>query len=453
MSGAGAARHGGGLVICAVGLAQIAVVLDYYSLNVALPTIARDFGMPATDLHWVLTAYLLAFAALLVAGGRLGDVLGRRRMTLAGIGLFGLGSLLCGLAPSEYALVGFRVVQGAGAALLFPVTMAVVSAAFPAARRAWAIGVVVGVANVGTAVGPFVGGALTGALGWRSVFLVNLPLLAVAAVLVAVAVSESRDADASRRIDWAGAGLLGVGLLAVMVAIDAANAWPLALVVALAGAGAALLTGFVWQERRAGPRVALLDLALIRRPAFHRMLGAGMSANFGWAASVLVATLALQEVRGFGPLEAGTVFLAMSAGAALAGPLAGSLTTRLGAERVMPGALALSAAGLVWLALAGPLWSYMLALFATGLGVSLAYGVASIQTLAAAPPEAAGSASGVTITAMVVVAALAVTCASILLEAIGGEDAVRDVLLVAAAVPAAGLVALLAVRRRPAATA
>lgn len=159
--------RGGALILLAVGLAQVLVTLDYFSLSVALPQMARDLEVTTTDLQWAMTGYLLSFAALLVAGGRIGDVLGRRRALLVGVALFGIASLACGLAVNETTIVAARVVQGVGAAILFPTSMAIVSQSFDEATRPRAIGIVVAVLTLGTALGPLVGGVLTDALDWR----------------------------------------------------------------------------------------------------------------------------------------------------------------------------------------------------------------------------------------------------------------------------------------------
>src|SRR5262245_28943144 len=150
------------LVVAAVGLAQICLTLDYFSLTVALPQMARDLDVSTTDLQWALSGYLISLSALLVAGGRVGDIFGRRRVLLAGIAIFGLASLVCGLSTAAEMLIIFRVVQGVGGAIVFPVSMAVLANAFDAEERPRAIGLVVFVATLGNAIGPFVGGVLTG---------------------------------------------------------------------------------------------------------------------------------------------------------------------------------------------------------------------------------------------------------------------------------------------------
>ena len=186
------------LILAAVGLAQVLVTLDYFALSVAIPEMADDLGVSTTDMQWAMTGYLLSFAALMVAGGRIGDILGRKRTMLIGIAVFGAASLLCGLAYDEYMLVACRVLQGIGAAILFPTSMGVVGNSFDDETRPRAIGIVVLVSTVGTALGPLVGGVLTDVLDWRWVFLVNVPFAIIAAAMVHGLRAASRATRASR---------------------------------------------------------------------------------------------------------------------------------------------------------------------------------------------------------------------------------------------------------------
>ena len=409
-----AGRHGALPVVVAVSLAQVVVVVDVYSLTVALPRMAEDLGVTTTDLQWVITAYMLAFASLMVIGGRIGDVFGRRRTLVTGLVIFGVASAACGLAPGAEWIVAFRVVQGIGAALLVPTSLAALAAAVPADRRSWTIGIVMGVASVGNAIGPFVGGALTGTVGWRWVFLVNVPIVIAAVLLTLRVMDESRDQTAPRRLDVAGCGALAAGIVLLALGIDRASAWGVAPTAVTLGAAALLLAAFVLVERRA--TAPIVDLRLVRGREFREVLIAGCLDNYGWAVTVFGVTIYLQQVQGLSPLEAGTAFIAMSIGTAIGGPLSGRLLQALPARTVMFGALVTGVAGLLWLAAGPPLVLYLLALVVTGLGVGLAYSTATIATIAAVPPEHAGAASGITLTALVLTAAIAVTSAGVIIE-------------------------------------
>ena len=445
MSGPRIGRRGATAVLVAVSLAQITTVLDYYALSVALPQMAGDFHVRPTDLHWMLTGYLLGFAALLVLGGRLADRYGRKRVLLIGVATFGLGSALCGLAPTIPLLVAFRVIQGVGAALIVPASMAALVQAFPRERRGWAVGIVVGVTSAGTAVGPFVGGALAGTLGWRSVFLVNVPIMVAAIVMCVLALDESRDADDRGSLDWAGAALLAGMLLTLTLAIDRAREWPVVPLAATAGAGAAFLVAFLAVERRVAHPI--IDLAVVRGHGVRRIIASGCMDNYGWAVCVFAVTLYLQVVRGLSPVATGAVFLALSAGTAVGGPMAGRMARWISVGPTMAVGLALSAVGLVWLAMLGSTWGFLIALALTGAGVGLAYSTVIFATASAAPEGRSGAAEGITMTVMIMAAAIAITTCGMLIEALSPtghatRGSIAGVLLVGAAVTGAGLLLL-----------
>src|SRR3954452_3499934 len=201
-------------IVLAVALAVFCVDVDFFALNLALPATARELNVTTTDLQWAITIYQLTLASLLIPGGRLGDLLGRKRVLLVGIAIFGLGSLLCGAAQSEEMLVGFRAFQAIGAALLFPVGIAVISNAFPAEQRGRAIGNVYGIGAIGTAIGPFVGGLLTDTIDWPGGFFFNAPFAAAASLLTWRNVTESRD-ESAESIDYRGLVAVAAGIAAV----------------------------------------------------------------------------------------------------------------------------------------------------------------------------------------------------------------------------------------------
>lgn len=446
----------GRLVVLAVGLAQICVTLDYFSLTVALPQMARDLDVSTTDLQWALSGYLLSFAALLVAGGRVGDILGRRRVLVVGIAVFGLASLACGLATSAEMLIVFRVVQGMGAAIIFPVSMAALANAFEGEARTHAIGLVVFVATIGNAVGPFVGGVLTDLADWRWVLLINVPIAAAAILLVLLSVEDSRDETASRRLDYPGIVTLSAGIVGAALLVDRGPAW---------GAGSAaflvtlvlavvLLVAFWLIEHRV--REPLVDPALMRNRAVLLITSGGCLSNFTWAMVAFVGTLYLQEARGLSPLEAGFAFLALSAGTALGGPLSGALIKRGRAvPPLMIAATLVAAVGVGGMA-AVTAWALWLPLFfVTGLGVGLNYALTNQGVLAAVPPQQAGAASGFMLTAIIMTAALATTVgATALEELVSGPgpaalgDAADTVLRATAIVSVAAALPLIPLLRR-----
>ena len=448
------------LVLASVGLAQVLVTLDYFSLSVAIPEMAQDLDVTTTDIQWALTAYLISFAALMVAGGRIGDIMGRKRTLLIGIVVFGAASLLCGLAYDEYMLVACRVLQGVGAAILFPTSMAVVGNAFDDEARPRAIGAVVLVSTIGTALGPLVGGVLTDVLDWRWVFLVNVPFSVIAAGMVLAFVHESRDESATGHVDYRGVITLSAAIVALTLVIDRGPAWAESDPAWLAVCSAAvvvLLVAFVLLERRvANP---LIDLPTFRSHPFVMVTLSGFLSNFLWALSVFVATVWLQDVKDLSPLESGLAFLAMSAGVAFAGPLSGRLVTRYDVGALMAVSALIGAAGALGVSLVDelPVWLPLFGLL--GLGVGVNYALVNQGALASVPREKAGAASGIALTALVIGAALATVIAATLLEELSDgpvDQAAADQVMrvgalaaLAAAVPA-GLLWLR--RRRSAAT-
>ncbi|MGH9033511.1 MAG: MFS transporter, partial [Acidimicrobiia bacterium] len=391
--------------------------------------------------------------------GRVADILGRRRVLLTGLLLFSGTGLVCGLMSSAAPIVGLRLLQGAGAAMIFPVTIAVITNVFPASQRARAIGLVYGLGAVGTAAGPFVSGLLVEQLSWRWVFFVVAAFAAITVPLVLTSVPESRDETVPRRVDLPGLVAIILGIAVATASVDRGPTWGWTSVLFLGGLvlGVALLIGFVGIERRVS--WPLVDLALFRNSRYVMVTTAGTVANICYVVAIFASTLYLQEVRGLSPIESGVVFLAPSVGAALAGPASGWLAPRLRPEHVMALALAVGGAGVAMLS-ADAGWAFYAAAFAiTGVGLGLGWSFASVGTQAVVRPERAGEASGVTLTVVIATAGLMVVIAASVLEVISGGDggavdarAVEDVLrslAVLAAAVASGLV-VLARRHSPA---
>ncbi len=446
----GDGRLGG--VLAATALALFVTNLDFFALNLALPDMARDLGVAVTDIQWVISGYMLALGACFIAGGRLGDVLGRRRMLVAGLVVFGGTSLICGLAPSAGVIIAFRVVQGAGAAILFAVAIAVVTNAFPEERRRRAIGNLYGLGAVATAVGPFLGGMLTEALSWRWVLLVNVPVTAVAIVLTLRHVRESRDDSVPSAVDVPGLATVALGVAAVSLAVERGQewGWGSAATIGVFAGGLGLLAAFLAIERRV--RHPLVDLALFHNRPYVVVTMLGMTANTAFVASTYASTLYLQDVRGYSAIEAGLVFLAASLAVAATGPLSGRLAERFDIPRMMGGGIVVGAAGLAVIAAEAGLPVYVPALAVFGLGYGLCWALSSIGTQSVVAAAKAGQASGVTLAFVVGVAGLGVAVVAALVEELtahGGEaDAIQTVLFAVAAVSGVAALALLAAARR-----
>jgi DHA2 family methylenomycin A resistance protein-like MFS transporter len=365
------------------------VILDTTAVNTALPSLRADLGASVADLQWVVDGYTLAFAALLLSGGALGDRLGARRVFALGLAGFVTTSAVCGLAPSVATLVGARVLQGVAAAVLVPASLALVQASSDSsAGRARAVGAWGAVAGIAAASGPVIGGALSSAVSWRVVFFVNVPIgLAALALMPGV-----RDAPRhpARRLDLAGQLLAVVALAALTVALI--EDLPEALAVAALAAVA-----FVAVERRVPEPVLPLDL--LRAPGFAGGTLIGLLMNLGFYGQLFVVNLLFQEQRGLSAIQAGLAILPEGICVSLGSLLSGRLTARAGGPRpTLVLGLSLAAAGLVGLAVLGadaPYAALVAPLAATGLGMSLTMPAATTAVVEAAPGGRAGLAAGV----------------------------------------------------------
>jgi EmrB/QacA subfamily drug resistance transporter len=439
-------------IIAAVALAIFCTDVDFFALNLALPDMADGLGVTTTDLQWAVTIYQLTLASLLIPAGRLGDLLGRRRVLVTGVSVFCLASLLCGTAQSATMLVCFRFVQGVGAAMLFPVGIAVVANAFPAGARGRAIGNVYAIGAIGTAVGPFVGGLLTDTLSWRWVFFFNVPFALAALVLTLREVPESRDASAER-VDTTGLACVVAGIAGVTLAIDrgADWGWLSAPTLLVAAAGVALLAVFAAVEKRV--RFPLVDLALFRNVPYVTITLAGAAGNIGTCLMLFLASIYLQQVRDLSPLLAGTIFLAPALATAAAGVLAG----RLGERGTPPGlvmgtALVVGAIALGLLAVVTAWPAYVAAFMLAGLGLGLTWSYTSVGTQAVVPESMAGGASGVTLAVVVGLGGLSVAVGATLLEVLtahgdSASTAIHRLLAGLAVLALASAVALVAAGR------
>jgi MFS transporter, DHA2 family, methylenomycin A resistance protein len=379
--------------------AQVLGVANANLIAVALPPLSADLGASGTQQQWIVDAYVLVFAALLVAGGVLGDRYGRRRALLAGLALFALGSLVCALAPSPAAVIAARVVQGLGPPLILPASLAILAAASPEPRRrARAIGLWGAGSGVGVAVGPLLGGVLVSGLGWRWAFLFNVPAaLALAAAALAL-VPRDRPAAAAYRFDVAGALLVTLGLAALVFGIieGRERGWASAEVLGSFAAAIALGAAFVRSERR-HPE-PLVDLGLLGRRAFALANLAGATMLFALLGTTVYLSAFLQDIRGLSALATGAALLPLGAAVAVVAPAAGRLSDRVPARALLAGGLACAAAGALLLARVdagtgpGALWPGLLLL---GAGVGAALPAATATALAAVPRARTGMASAI----------------------------------------------------------
>jgi len=440
-------------VLAASTIALFAINVDFFSVQAALPQMAKDLGSSVTTLHWVMSGFMLVMASFLIVGGRLADLQGRRRWMLIGATIFGVASLLGGAASSASMIIGFRMLQGLGSAILFPVCLAVVTNAFPPEKTQRAVGLVFGIAAIGNAVGPFVGGVLTSAASWRWVLWLNVPIAIAIGVLALTSVTESRDTTAPRTIDWRGVVVVVASVGVFTLGVDGAADWgwgsPLTL--GLMAAGVAGLALFVWLEGRT--QFPLVDMTLFRIREFSVMIGAGMVGNAAQVVAIFLSMIYLQNVEGLSPVVAGTAFLAFSLGAAVGQQFSGRVE-RFPSWAVMDVALLIGGIGAIGMGLGVDTQAaFLLMSIPAGAGLGLTWSYASVVTQAVVPPDKAGGASGVVLTVLIGFAGVAIAVASSALSTgTGTPRSVIGTTLIAFGVLAVVVVPLVTVfgRKKPA---
>ena len=406
-----AARKRWTLVAAIIGLNI--TILDETVVFLALPAINRDLHVSLSGQEWIVNAYLLSLSALLLVGGSLADLFGRRRLFFYGLGAFGVASLACGLAPAGGALIAFRLVQGAAAALVMPSTLALLIATFSGEERGAAIGSWASWGAVAAAVGPPVAGVLIGAVSWRAIFFLSLPLVAAAIVIGVWAIDESRNEQiAVRHIDLAGASLaaLGLGGLSFALVQGPAVGGGNAMVLLAAAIGVVALAGFFAQERRATS--PMLPLRLFRSRNFSAANGATLALYAIFNGNFFILTIYLQTTLGYSPLAAGLATLPVTLLMITLASRLGRFAARIGPRGPMTEGILLAGAGLGLLAFLQPGDSYLLhvlpGVVVFGLGLALTVPPLTNTAVSSVPDSQAGIASGVNDAAARVAALLGV---------------------------------------------
>jgi EmrB/QacA subfamily drug resistance transporter len=382
-------------VLGLASLASFIVILDVMVVATALTAIRRHLGASLADLEWTVNAYTLSFAVLLMTAAALGDRLGRRRVFAAGLMIFALSSAACALAPDAAALIAARAVQGAGAATIMPMALALLNGAFPPARRGWAIGIYGGVTGLAAVAGPVLGGAVTQGLGWQWIFWVNVPVALAAVPLVLGRLNEAKGAGGA--IDLPGLALVTAAALGLVWGLVRGNTagWGSAEVIGTLAGGAVAAAAFAaWERRAVHPMV---PPRLFRSPAFSAGNLAIFTINASLTGVIFLLPQFLQVVEGQGPLGAGLRLLPWGIAPFLVGPPAGALADRVG-ERVLvvTGAL-VQVAGIAWLAaVASPGTGYLALvtpMILIGIGLALSVPAATRAVTSTVPPADIGTAS------------------------------------------------------------
>jgi EmrB/QacA subfamily drug resistance transporter len=439
------------------------VALDALVVITALPAIHHDFGGSVSTLEWTVNAYTLSFAAGIITAAAIGDRLGRRRVYVAGLLLFTAASAACALAPSAGTLIAARAVQGLGAAIVTPLSLTILTTAWPAQRRGTIVGIWGGIAGLAVAAGPLVGGAVVQGLNWHWIFWVNVPIGLAAAIGSVIKLSESR--GPASRLDIPGVVLVtaaACGILWGMVRGGEAG-WGTGEVIAAFALGAAALAAFaVWERRAPEP---MLPARLLRIRAFTAANATGFLQSAALFSAAFLAAQYFQLGLGFSPLGAGLRFLPWTATPVVIAPLAGRLTDRLGPRPLMLAGLLLQAAGFAWVAAtasaAGGTLGLVLALLVAGVGVSMALPTVPVAVLSAVQPAEMGKASGIATMMQRFGAVFAIAIATSVFGAFGGLGSAADVtsglqpgLAVSAGLSLLGALTALAItagRRSPAA--
>lgn len=381
-----------------VSVATFMLLLDITVVNVALPSIREDLGASFTDLQWVVDAYALTLAALVLTAGSLADRIGRRMVFATGVGIFSVASLLCGLSPDPTFLNVARAVQGVGGAIMFATSLALVAQEFPAGReRGTAMGIYGATIGVAVAIGPLVGGALTDGIGWQSIFFLNVPIGVAAIALTYLKIRESRDPNATR-VDWPGVASFSVGLFLLVLALVRGNdeGWGSTLIVSLFAGSAVLMTAFAAIESRVSE--PMLPLGLFKRPSFTGVQVAAFAVSASAFALFLYITLYFQDYLGYSPLQAGLRYLPITVVSFFVAPVAGLLLSRVPARVLMSSGLAISGAGMMLMSglNASDGWTALLGGFLVlGVGVGLLNPVIGDVALSVVPKERSGMAAGI----------------------------------------------------------
>src|SRR6266536_1005054 len=384
--------------LLAVTFGLFMIMLDNTVVNVALPSIQRDLEVSVSSLEWVVNAYFLTFAVLMLTGGKLADLFGRRRIFIVGLVVFTASSLACGLATSGEMLIAWRAVQGVGAALMNPATLSIITATFPPRQRGMAMGIWVGVSAVALALGPITGGLLSEHAHWSWIFFINVPIGVFAIAAARIVIRESKDTSQEQRLDLPGLLSSGVSLFALTYALIEANSkgWTSAEILSLFGLSVLAIAVFIVLELR--QRTPMLDLSLFRNRTFNGANLTMMLVALSMFGVFFYVSLYVQGILGYSPVQAGASFLPMTLCIIFVAPVAGKLSDRIGSRWLMGVGMLLVSLSLVLFSILdedSTFWNLLPALLVGGAGMAMAMTPTTAAAMSSVPIDKAGVGSGV----------------------------------------------------------
>ena len=384
--------------LAAVAFGLFMIMLDNTVVNVALPSIQEDLGTDLSELEWIVAGYALTFAALMLTGGKLADLLGRRLIFVVGLAVFTLSSLACGLAETPDVLIGARIVQGVGAALMNPATLSIISATFPPQQRGMAIGIWAGVSALALAIGPLVGGLLTEHASWNWIFFINVPVGVVAIAASFVLIDETKDTSEVQRLDLPGLLASAVGLFSLTYALIEANTygWTSGRILIAFAVAAVALVGFVLLERH--QRVPMLDLSLFRDRTFAGANSVMLLVALAMFGVFFFVSLYMQNILGYSAVQAGAAFLPMTVLIVLIAPIAGKASDLIGSRWMMAVGMTLLAVQLFYFSTLGieeSYWGLLPAMLVGGVGMALVMTPSAAAAMSGVPVDKAGVGSAV----------------------------------------------------------
>jgi EmrB/QacA subfamily drug resistance transporter len=384
--------------LAAVAVGLFMIMLDNTVVNVALPSIQKSLGISISELEWVVNAYALTFGVLLLTGGKLADLLGRRTIFIAGLVVFTGASLWCGLAGGAASLIAARTVQGVGAAMMNPATLSIITATFPPRQRGTAIGIWAGVSALALAIGPIVGGLLTEKVNWSWIFFINVPVGVLGVIAARVFIDETKDTSKEQRLDLPGLITSAIGLFALTYGLIETNshAWTSTRVLALFGIAVVALAAFVLLELR--QRLPMLDLSLFRNPTFAGANAAMLLVGLAMFGIFFYNSLLLQRVLGYSAIETGATFLPLTLLIIVVAPAAGRFSDRIGARWLMGAGMTLIAVSLLLfgtLDASSSFWNILPGLLVGGVGMATTMAPTTAAAMGSVPVTKAGVGSAV----------------------------------------------------------